>query len=153
MSTHLLIERADGGISVMVLHPNADPTVELAKWAEHADPSWLPVVRSIAADNPVLPPRRWRKAWRRVATTIGVPLAAARVLRKAELIERGTGVLGRLRDRLEAAEDAGDTVLLSNLRAKRAAIRALANTLDTNLAALSTLAEIDAYSPADLSED
>jgi hypothetical protein len=146
----LLIERADGGISVMALAPGADPAVELARWAEHADPSWLPVARSVAADNPTLPPRRWRAAWRRVGQGIGVPLPAARQLRKRELLALAADRLPQLRDRIDAAEDAaedaGDSNLLTQLRQRRAALRAL--DVDAALAELADLNSVDKYLPA-----
>lgn len=75
------IERADGGVSVMDLVPGADPQAEVEKWAETADPAWLPVsgYREVRAED-VPQDRTFRRAWKVDGKSVAVDIEKARAL-------------------------------------------------------------------------
>jgi len=61
----IVIERADGGVSVLRLIGGADPAAEVAKWVQSAVPEWLPVVTWAETSEESLPPdRQYRAAWK-----------------------------------------------------------------------------------------
>ena len=96
--------------------------------------------------------RYFRNAWADNGTAIRIPITGARGVHKQRLMERRDAVMPKLRDKIEAAEDAGDAVLLVSLKAKRAALRNIATKINTDLSAINTLAGIKAYAPTEITE-
>lgn len=146
---HIVIMRADGGVSHMRLVDGADVGAEIDKWE-------LVNVRAAVgwreASPAELPSRRWREAWTlaTIDAAVTVDLVAARKIRRAELQELRAKLAARLRDEIEAAEDAGQAARLANLKTKRRALREL--DLAARLATVTDLATLDTYVPPEMGE-
>lgn len=140
---HLLINRADGGVSHMrILDPEADPANEVAKWAE-SNPT-LSAVDWRLVELSELPPRRFRGAWKMALDgRVTVDLATARKIRLAELEAARKETIAELRDEIEAAEDDAPS-RVPQLKAKRRTLR------NADLAArVNAAADVDALERID----
>lgn len=149
----LLILRSDGGISRMRTRDGVDLAREIAAWeASVAKDGWTMIgYREVSEGE--LPPRRFRAAWtlpNGIDGPIAVDLPRARALRRNELERHRTKALERLRDRIEEAEDNGQTARVANLKAKRRALRQL--DLATALQAVPSVEALDTFTPTEFND-
>lgn len=97
----VLIERNDGGLSIMSLIEGGDPATEVVKWAVAS--GWTAQSWSLVADNFPLPAdRTFRGAWRRNGGgNVVVHMATARQLQRQRIRDRRREIFPEL-DRLQA---------------------------------------------------
>lgn len=119
---YLIIERADGELSVTELAPGQDENEELAKWERSARDSWLPVQRSARGKDLVLPDRYWRRAWKWSGSAVTVDRAEAQEIQRANLLHRADLRRGGvIREWMEATA-AGESAKAAEAAAKVTAI-------------------------------
>jgi hypothetical protein len=149
----VLILRSDGGVSRMRARDGIDIAREIEAWeASVAKDGWTMIGYREVTDAE-LPPRRFRGAWtlpNGIDGPVVVSLNRARALRRTELERQRDKAIERLRDRIEEAEDNGQTTRAVNLKDKRRALRAL--DLAAALQAVATVAELDTFTPIEFNE-
>ena len=136
---YLLIERADGGVSVITLR-GLDSAKELDLWVSTAKQEWLPVASSQVVEDPVFPDEHFREAWVKNGAEIDVPLARAKAFTKARIRWERAPVLSHLDGVYQRAQDQGDTVKAAAVRTERQRLRDLPAEVDNK----TTLAELKA---------
>lgn len=100
-------------------------------------------------DKSTLPDKRWRPAWKHDGNGhVSIDIVAARAMRKAELLAAAQLSIGTLARKIDEQVDKNDKTKEKTLRDKRQALRDLPTTLDASLAALTTVAALDAFTPA-----
>lgn len=141
--TRLLIERADGGVSLMEVI-DGKPEDALAKWAEiHGEPeSVAEAPEGFAFD------RRWRDAYSLVNGKPVIDLVAVKIQRLGELISRRDQVMAKVRESIEDAEEKGDATELAALITKRGQLRNIASVITADLDKLRDLDQVEDYVPA-----
>lgn len=151
----ILVTRPDGGLSVFTPAPGGQrPGESEADWLARVAAKAVAAVGGAShriVEAAALPAKRWRNAWQDTGAAVVVGLVRARLIRRRELLERREVVLRLVSEaierRLDDGEPNGATLLL---RAKRRRLREMDTTLDTDLAAITDLAVLDAFTPADL---
>jgi hypothetical protein len=154
MALVIVWEQPDGSIlityPVAAKLPGEADAAYLDRVAAHAqarDLSLTGAVRRPNADSAALPARRWRNAWRRVAGSLTVHPATARVQRRLELLADRDTRLDRVRKKLQnAIEDDAATATIAALKAKAKALRGLDDTLAASLVAV-PLADLGTWEP------
>jgi hypothetical protein len=111
-------------------------------------------LKCVIKERADLPARRWRSAWRFAGGALSVPLAAARLLRKLELLVRRRKLIDKLRLLREVAQAKGQTLRVAVLGNKlTAALAADGTALEADLLAVTDLATLDTFTPAALADD
>lgn len=94
--------------------------------------------------------RTFRGAWQHAAGQIVVDIVKARLIHRWRLLQLRDAKLAILNAELEKAVDDGSTILAAALRVKRRNLRVLEAKIDTEMAAIVTIADLKTYKPAEL---
>lgn len=94
--------------------------------------------------------RTFREAWQHVAGQIVVDMVKARLVHRRRLLFLRDLKLRAVTDDLEKAVDDGLTILAAALRVKRRNLRVLETKIDTDMAAIVTIADLKTYKPTEL---
>jgi hypothetical protein len=147
---HLILERADGRISIVTTIDDSDPATVVKHWSEAVPSDWLPLHGVFHAERPLLPrSRRWRDAWRLHAGVIVVPLDAARAVRSAEVLQIRSAVIEEFATRRDVAFAQGNTARAQFYERRWLdAIAYDANRVADELDRLNDLVSVDTWIPA-----
>jgi hypothetical protein len=140
----IVINRIDGGISMMTLINGADLTQALEKW-KLANPG-LYVSHSETNNAPT--DRTFRAAWKASGGRVEVDMPLAREIHKARLRELRAPKIAALDVEYMRSLENGDAIMQGEIAAKKQALRDV--TEDPGIAAATTPEELKAVLPAAL---
>lgn len=159
------IKRSDNGVSIMKVHKPLEGMTqeqaiarEIAEWERVVSQQfgWTAIGWRIVQESELhyqSKGKRFRAAWRFAGSIDGpivVGLGEARKERRQELEAHREKVLARLRDKIDEAEDAGQTARVANLKAKRKNLRAL--DLAAKVLEVATVEALDTFTPVEFAE-
>jgi len=140
MNTTHVIQRADGGISIITVPQDQDLDAEIDKWAETADPAWLPF--TVTQCDQVPTDRAWRDAWAIQDGKVEVSIDKAREVHKARLRAAREPRLAALDVQYMRALESKDNTRAAAIVAEKQALRDI--TADPRIAAAATVEELAA---------
>lgn len=144
-----VIERRDGGVSVMNMLGDSTPEAEIARMADTAPEKNPVAVHPLNAEAFDLTDRSFRNAWtHRGAGALIIPIEKARVLTKDRLRLERAPILIELDAYYMKALESGDKALQDRVVARKQALRDLPATVDS-VATLDDLKAMKAESALD----
>ncbi len=145
MSDVAVFRAADGTVRVVVpCDPLADLAVVAAK-ASAGDPALAASAYVGAMPIDAIPSRRFRQSWRIIAGALNISLAAARTQLIAELRAQRDKLLTQS-DALRAKyADIGTALDQTKVAAYRQQLRDVTTQIQADLAAMTTVAQLEAY--------
>ena len=146
---HFLINRSDGGVSIMHVRDGEDEAVFISKWQKgSASRGWtVSSYRPIAIDD-IPNDRNFRDAWRDGGSTVEVDMPKARVIHMDRIRVARDAALDTADNDLKTAEDNNDMPEIALIRNRRRTLRDIPATFD--LSGATTPDALDALWPADL---
>lgn len=149
----IVINRSDGGVSVIWMNAGFDPAVEVDIWAN----GWgakhgLTVVSWVEVSEANVPTSgiglKYRECWKLNGNAVDIDMTKAKALRVAELTKTRKNLIELLSARIEQAIDDGATnAVISRMRGRRKALRDL--NLTTAVAGAANVAALDSLVPTE----
>jgi hypothetical protein len=138
----IVIKCTDGTVQVMRLAPGASESQAIAKWKI----TWPGLYESHreTPEDAIPEDRTYRGAWTDTSAeeVVDIDIDKAKLIHVDRIRAERDLQLAVLDVEIEKAEDVGDTVLLTDLRAKRQALRDLPEIVTVELAKVEAVADI-----------
>lgn len=135
-----VIQRADGGLSIITVPDGQELNAEVDKWAETADPAWLPF--TVTQCDQVPTDRAWRDAWALQGGKVEVSIDKAKDVHKARLRAERAPKLAALDVQYMRALEAKDASAAAVIVAEKQALRDI--TADPRIASATTVEQLTA---------
>lgn len=142
MNTTYVINRADGGISILTVPEGADLNVEIGKWVDTADMAWLPITATQCDPDQLPKDRTWRDAWAIQDGKVEVSIVKAREVHKERLRAARAPRLAALDVQYMRALEEKDETAAASIAAVKQALRDI--TADPRIASAATVEQLTA---------